>query len=40
LADELMVTRLAAADALALHTQTATTPAHTVALIILEDPIT
>src|SRR4051812_40373885 len=31
-----MVTRLAAADALALHTQTATTPAHTVALVILE----
>ncbi len=31
-----MVTRLAAADALALYTQTTTTPAHTVALVILE----
>jgi diacylglycerol O-acyltransferase / wax synthase len=31
-----MVTRLSDADAVALHTQTATTPAHTVALIILE----
>jgi diacylglycerol O-acyltransferase len=31
-----MVTRLAVADAMALHTQTPTTPAHTVTLVILE----
>ena len=31
-----MVTRLSVADAMALHTQTPTTPAHTVALVILE----
>src|ERR1700739_979078 len=31
-----MVPRLSAADALLLHTQTPTTPAHTVALIIIE----
>ena len=31
-----MATRLAAADAVLLHTQTSTTPAHTVALVIIE----
>jgi diacylglycerol O-acyltransferase len=31
-----MVTRLSGADAVSLHTQTSTTPAHTVALIIIE----
>ncbi len=31
-----MVTRLSVANALALHTQTSTTPAHTVAVIVLE----
>ena len=31
-----MVTRLSVANASALHTQTPTTPAHTVAMIILE----
>ena len=31
-----MVTRLSGADAVALHTQSVTTPAHTVALIIIE----
>ena len=31
-----MVTRLSGADAVLLHTQTSTTPAHTVALIIIE----
>ena len=31
-----MVTRLSVANASALHTQTSTTPAHTVAVIILE----
>lgn len=31
-----MVTRLSGADAVALHTESATTPAHTVALIIIE----
>jgi diacylglycerol O-acyltransferase / wax synthase len=36
LSETLMVTRLSVADAMALHTQTPTTPAHTVALVILE----
>lgn len=31
-----MLTRLAAADALSLHSQTSTTPAHTVTLIVIE----
>jgi diacylglycerol O-acyltransferase len=31
-----MVTRLSGADAVSLHTQTSTTPAHTVALIVVE----
>jgi hypothetical protein len=31
-----MATRLSVADAAVLHTQTSTTPAHTVALVILE----
>jgi diacylglycerol O-acyltransferase / wax synthase len=36
LSETLMVTRLSVADALALHTQTSATPAHTVAVIILD----